>query len=300
MKKTMSIGLILMQFVSCFPLFSAADSATQQDSAAQQEKNEQLMHAIIAQDEVGVSDSLQAGADVNKRVTISIPSYRGPLKLIGFPLNEAAANSTLAIIKLLLDAKASVRKRSTLGGTALHRAVVRGDREIVAALLAAKSNPNAQTIVNLSTPLHLALSNSVVDEEIFAMLLHAGADLNKQDEYGNTPLHLASLGGCCRIVAQLLDNGALIQIQNKAQKTPLENIFTFIQHRSESDQATDLRSCARLLIAYGAITDKPEYQALFNKIRTEPETIELWQEKYYAQRLKPSLLDRLILVLVLE
>ena len=58
-----------------------------------------------------------------------------------------------------------------------------------------------------STPLHRAAVDS--GEEVVALLLREGADVNAQDyEYGATPLHLACHRGDFSIVATLLANGA--------------------------------------------------------------------------------------------
>jgi ankyrin repeat protein len=55
-----------------------------------------------------------------------------------------------------------------------------------------------------------ALNNAVFGmyDKIVGMLLDAGADINKKDERGLTPLQLAASKGSQKIVSMLLDKGA--------------------------------------------------------------------------------------------
>ena len=55
----------------------------------------------------------------------------------------------------------------------------------------------------------------------FQMLRHK-ADVNFVNEHGNTPLHYACFWGYSGVAEELIDNGALVSIQNKYQETPLD------------------------------------------------------------------------------
>lgn len=81
---------------------------------------------------------------------------------------------------------------------------------------------------NGDTPLHYcaAVGN---DEENFIMysiacLLDGGADANVRNEWGRTPLHLASRHNNCKIMRQLLDNRmsrAYVDVRDELDDTPL-------------------------------------------------------------------------------
>ena len=51
--------------------------------------------------------------------------------------------------------------------------------------------------------------------ECVKALLGAGADINKQGNYGQTPLMLAALNGQIEVVRELLKRGAKKELKNK-------------------------------------------------------------------------------------
>jgi ankyrin repeat protein len=57
--------------------------------------------------------------------------------------------------------------------------------------------------------------------ELTAALLRAGADINVQDERGNTALHYAARKNTEFFIRDLITAGADIEIRNKAGYTPL-------------------------------------------------------------------------------
>ena len=57
------------------------------------------------------------------------------------------------------------------------------------------------------------------------LAVRIGANINKTDEFGNTPLHWASLKGHLKIVKFLVENGADINKKNKRGDTPLSLAF---------------------------------------------------------------------------
>ena len=52
-------------------------------------------------------------------------------------------------------------------------------------------------------------------------LISNGANTNVKDEYGNTPLHYASLYGKSKVVKYLINKGADINKKNNKGNTPL-------------------------------------------------------------------------------
>lgn len=70
------------------------------------------------------------------------------------------------------------------------------------------------------TPLHEAVKNNKI-EKIKKLLKDKGTDINAQDTYGDTPLHLASNNGYLDIVKFLVEKGANINIKSKSGDNPL-------------------------------------------------------------------------------
>src|SRR2546430_2489267 len=84
-------------------------------------------------------------------------------------------------------------------------AVKNGDRKAVGALINAHVDVNAP-LPDGSNVLTVAAYRD--EAEIVEMLLKAGARVNTADEYGETPLTLASLNASTRVVAALLAHDA--------------------------------------------------------------------------------------------
>ena len=64
--------------------------------------------------------------------------------------------------------------------------------------------------------LHLLFSLQIVQ-----YLIEKGADIEAQNQYQYTPLHIACLKGHLEIVQYLIEKRANIEAKNKNQKTPL-------------------------------------------------------------------------------
>lgn len=139
---------------------------------------------------------IAAGADVND----ALPDGASALVV-------AAHSGNRAVAKLLLE-KGADANSAAVGYTALHAAVLRGDLELVKALLAHNANPNVQmtrgtpvrrnsqdwelpkTLIG-ATPYLLAAK--FVEADIMRALAAAGADTRLPMKDGATPL-LASVG----------------------------------------------------------------------------------------------------------
>jgi len=85
---------------------------------------------------------------------------------------------------------------------------------------------------NGSTALHSAVNSSCINN--IKLLLDNGADPNKKDAIGNTPLHYAHKA---EVIDLLLSKGASANIKNNENITPLENELIMCNY-----------ICARILI----------------------------------------------------
>jgi len=141
---------------------------------------------------------LDAGADINAKET-----WGGQTALMW-----AAAQSQPAMIKFLASKDAKLNERGKVnqwerkiiqeprpkdmnkgGFTALHYAAREGCATCVANLLAAGADPDAED-PDRETPLLLALENLHFDTA--AVLINGGADLDKWDLYGRSPVYMAA------------------------------------------------------------------------------------------------------------
>ena len=81
------------------------------------------------------------------------------------------------------------------------------------------------------------------DIEWVKQLLHAGADVNSADVFGQTALHLAALHGHKNVVQLLIDKGANVNPTDESGATPL----TYARSRGHKD-------IARLLGKHGGMS----------------------------------------------
>lgn len=91
---------------------------------------------------------------------------------------------------------------------------------------------NVVLLINGSTPLHCATWKG--HQEIVAFLLDAGADVNAQnrnEHWGTTPLHAAAHANQAAIAQLLIEHGADINAQDLNGKTPMHHT-TF--HRAKA------------------------------------------------------------------
>ncbi|WP_341821498.1 ankyrin repeat domain-containing protein [Wolbachia endosymbiont (group A) of Myopa testacea] len=109
----------------------------------------------------------------------------------------------------------------------LHLAARLGNLEAVEDLLGKGADVNAQNDIG-NTPLHFAAENGH-KEVVDALLGKDGINVNAQDKYNNTPLHLAAQMGYAEIVKDLLDKGANVNAKDKSGWTPL-HLATIYKH----------------------------------------------------------------------
>ena len=83
-------------------------------------------------------------------------------------------------------------------------------------------NINIDIETDGATPLNQASSNGML--EVVKKLVNAGANVNKQNEYGKTALFLASVYGKIDVVKYLLDNGAKTDLKDEDGYTASEGV----------------------------------------------------------------------------
>lgn len=143
---------------------------------------------------------LQAGADINLR------DHRSDN-----PFLYAGAQGQLAIVRLAIRAGADPRLTNRFGGTALIPAAERGHVEVVRELLT-RSKVDVNHVNNLGWT---ALLEAIVlsdggprHQQVVALLLAHGADVNIPDKDGVTPLQHARRRGYADIERMLVQAGA--------------------------------------------------------------------------------------------
>ncbi|MEZ5594543.1 MAG: ankyrin repeat domain-containing protein [Gammaproteobacteria bacterium] len=175
---------------------------------------------------------LAAGADPNAR------NQNG-----GTPLLYAMAGGSLAVTRHLLAAGAQINQRSSNGWSPLMMAVAKRRAALVSALLQAGADANISDVYGW-TPLMRAAYEGYQDEAM-ALLEHAGTELERINDHGQTALHLAVIGQQPVLVELLLAHGAA-QRPDFAQHTPLsialelgnQAIVDLLEHAASSVQKT--------------------------------------------------------------
>ena len=156
-----------------------------------------LYNAALVGDNSNVRALLDEGVDINYRA--------GGYEQGATPLMAASQKGHIETVTLLLLEGADVNAVTNLGETALYFALEHP--EIIKLLLYAGADTELATTTTYSTPLHLAASEEGLTETVKA-LIDAGADVNKINTFGFTPLYWASMNGNTENVKLLLDAGA--------------------------------------------------------------------------------------------
>lgn len=118
-------------------------------------------------------------------------------------LTDAVVEQNIDRIWEIINQGVNINGFDDIGCTALLAASAINNYQIVKLLIALGANPNIKDLENKETPLMRTRCKNVS-----FLLIEAGADINAQDNDGNTALSLAKEAGNIEIVQLLLDAGA--------------------------------------------------------------------------------------------
>ena len=170
--------------------------------------------------------------DLTKHLAIQYPQHVNAIcGRYSFPLLAALCEGRVEIAELLLEHGANIDVRETTGKTILLKVLSRRRPlhnlvNIVEFLLQHGTDVNARDDTsNLLSPLHLAEYGGEL--AVARMLVKHKANVNSQDTYGKTPLHILSGRQMCSendVVGHallLLEHGAEVNSRDNENQTPL-------------------------------------------------------------------------------
>ncbi|WP_264711323.1 ankyrin repeat domain-containing protein [Wolbachia endosymbiont (group B) of Aporia crataegi] len=120
------------------------------------------------------------------------------------PLHMAAEHGHLEVVEKLLDREAKVDAKNNDGLTPLELANNENKSEVVNFLLGYKDK-YGYTLLH-----YTALDN---DPSLIGFLLEKEIDVNAKDNYGCTPLYVASFKDHLNVAEELLDRGAVLMLK---------------------------------------------------------------------------------------
>ncbi|XP_054722505.1 ankyrin repeat and protein kinase domain-containing protein 1-like [Uloborus diversus] len=143
------------------------------------------------------------------------------------------------------------------GWTELHRAAFEGDVEKIRELLALGFDTCARDKEG-GTALHLAIRSR---KEAAALLLVDADSCNIRDRSNLTPLHVAAMIGCARVLRALVAAGGNMRLQNVGSRTPLHHAVSWgcraaAEFLADVDGTNDVRDAVgmtplRITAAFG-------------------------------------------------
>ncbi|BAG40477.1 ankyrin repeat domain-containing protein [Orientia tsutsugamushi] len=130
---------------------------------------------------------------------------------MNFQLHNAIKNNDSAGLDRLIAAGCDVNGLCNNGFTALQRAVIEGNIQIIQKLLAAGADIDLGDN-NWNSALHVASALGKID--VVEKLLAAGANVDLQDNNGHSALHMATIQGKLDVIQKLLAAGANVDLQD--------------------------------------------------------------------------------------
>ena len=178
---------------------------------------------------------IKAGADVNAKSV-----------LLETPLHKASHEGHVEMVKILIKNGANINEKNTSNETALDIAVTNGDISMVELLIENSAKIDLkETTIQLAVKLNLKEIGKLFAKryaECYQMtksetVLHTAVrrcdaeytkifikgkivDIDSQDKFGHTPLHIAIFGKNVSILKILLENGAIIHKKRQKWQVP--------------------------------------------------------------------------------
>ncbi|XP_066532025.1 transient receptor potential cation channel, subfamily N, member 1 [Hoplias malabaricus] len=152
---------------------------------------------------------------LKKGVPLHMPNKSGAVCL-----HSAAKRGHSAVVKSLLLKGAQVDTTTKDGQTALHIAVENCKPQVVQMLLGFGAQVQLRGGKDLETPLHVA-ARVKEGEKVAEMLLKSGAEVNAEQENGETAMHVAARHGALQMMRALTEEGADLTWRSKAGENPL-------------------------------------------------------------------------------
>ena len=143
--------------------------------------------------------------DVNCLLTRTRSPYIS-ITMQSTPLCMAAKGGHKKVLEILLDKGADCNKTDGDGFSPLHMAARFGNEDIVKMFLDIGADHDIPTLYELHTPLHTVAKCGFID--VAKLLLAAKADIDKEDNLGETPLFKAVISGHQDLTALLLAAGS--------------------------------------------------------------------------------------------
>jgi ankyrin repeat protein len=173
-----------------------------------------ILLSIVRRGNVGISERL-----INLGFNLDIKDTDG-----NTPLHLATSINNKAIIEMLLKIPGIDKNAMNMAGsTALHIAVINKSIDSFDTLIENDVDTNIQNNNN-NAPIHYITDSGAEwnrnDEHILNSLVDAGADIDLQGEYGNTPIHLAIQKRNTGMFNTLISAGADYNISNERGYTP--------------------------------------------------------------------------------
>ncbi|KAM4704908.1 uncharacterized protein WCC33_009720 [Rhinophrynus dorsalis] len=160
-------------------------------------------------------------AFLKKGVLLHMPNKSGAVCL-----HAAAKRGHTAVVRALLQKGAHVDARTKDNYTALHIAAENCKPQVVQTLLGFGAQVQLKGGKAKETPLHVA-ARIKDGEKVAEMLLKSGADVNVEQENGETAMHIAAQHGNLRMITALIEEGGELTWQSKAKENPLH---TAVRH----------------------------------------------------------------------
>jgi len=198
---------------------------------------DQHFEEIDAADSLFQCTPLHYAAFYNKNDIIKLLCEKGanlnPLNSQGFtPILWAAEKNFTSTVKLLASLGADITATDSQRFTLLHKSVLHSNTDLVSFLLSQK-NEEGELILDINatseegfTPLHQAALHGC--HQIIKLLIKEGANVNSITKHNKaTPLHLSVYKNNVECTELLLNNGALINAQDRSLRTPLHYACMF-------------------------------------------------------------------------